>query len=187
MTVLVPWHKSAPWESRRKETFEALDGRPDFEYVETFAHEDYDILMRRYWDKPGELVVCEHDVVPTQSALALLQNCSESGVCAQAYELFRGEHYAHRYVLYQGTLLPHIAEGDEWADLIGFGLTRWSEEWRKAHPWPRDLRKAKGRIVDLDSRWSFYAYAHGWGPFHIHWPAVKHSTVKFADGWKKMA
>lgn len=63
-----------------------------------------------------------------------------------------------------------IRDGERWADLAALGLTKIAVGVQRALPpnW------TPGRWQTLDSRLAWYLWEQGYGPWHIHWPPVRH-------------
>ncbi|NMP22188.1 hypothetical protein [Sulfobacillus harzensis] len=64
-----------------------------------------------------------------------------------------------------------VETGERWADLAALGLTKIEVGvQRMVNPdW------AAGPWHNLDSRIAWYLWDHGYGPWHLHWPAIPHN------------
>ena len=188
----------------------------------------YEATLRGLWSVPRDIVILEHDMVPTLDMLLAMQNCGHA-LCAQAYRLHflsevQGalqwvaakrsamdaeslallerfpldnlldrekerdrdrngrcwEPFCHRSFLADGKATRWGTADDEWADLVGFGLTKIGWRWRRAHPagWRR------GRWGDLDGRvctWVRRQTPHT--RWHVHGPECKHNHPCGQASW----
>lgn len=179
----------------------------------------YEDGLKALWGQ-DDLVILEHDLVPTLEVLAALEPARHP-LCAQAYPLYHdGQHgkaldeawamaqritrdspqaqqvydlCAQAYVLWHQSYRPNpssprryfatcahrtvdaqgqhhwVDDGQEWADLAGFGLLRITKAFQQAHaPGWRE-----GPWNNLDTRFSEWVYGLGI-PFHVHWPEIPH-------------
>lgn len=142
------------------------------------ARVGYVNVVRAAWCTVEDLVVVEHDIVPTAAALASFDTC-EHPLCAVAYLIHRdtlgpltgGPVYVHRAGI--AGQLEWIREGDLWADRVGLGLTRIRWEARALAGWPDD-RAGQLTYENLDEQLSGWLADRLGTRWHVHWPAVEH-------------
>jgi hypothetical protein len=232
MIVMHPYSPEPSQAQRQEQTWAALarmeDSLPGTRFVHVPCGDDdaYEASLKRLWAQ-DDLVVVEHDIVPTAGMILSLTGCRED-VCAQQYRL----HYANRTlealhwvrdrkgqigqegwerILGAGIdvdalvgqwdertgemrdgcwepLCHRVIEADgsvrwgrpedQWADLVGLGLTRLSKRWMADHPpeW-----KA-GRWSDLDGRISIWMHASGQRA-HLHRPEARHMHPCRQGSW----
>ena len=131
---------------------------------------NYEVGLRSCWGL-DDLLIWEHDIVPTLTMLEALADCPHP-VCAQAYLLHPASSgkatpvYAHRR-----TLTRFIEEGETQAAFVGFGLTRISLAVQKRIPSGLFAQNWWG---DLDTRFSIKLMELEL-PACIHWPAATHN------------
>lgn len=189
----------------------------------------YEETLRGLWSVPRDIIILEHDMVPTMHMLHALAECREP-LCAQAYRLHflsdvkvalqwvadkrsamdaeslallerfpldgmlnqererdrdrNGrcwEPFCHRSFLSAESKATRWGRlDDEWADLVGFGLTKIGWDWRRQHPagWRR------GRWGDLDGR--VCTWVRRQSPrtrWHVHGPECKHNHPCAQAAW----
>lgn len=133
----------------------------------------YEQVVLAHWGQQ-DLIILEHDVVPTWGHLIHLTTCPYP-LCTVAYPLnqpmgpgqFHGE-------LVQRTQLPNgrrrwLPYGTPWADYTGLGLVRFRQAWMQSHvpSW------APGQWSDLDARISWWTHRLHMR-WHVHYPLVRH-------------
>jgi len=144
--------------------------------------QDYDKALKRVWGNHN-LVICEQDIVPTLEMIQRLASCNEY-VCAQAYRLPLAEYaypIAHRDYDESGTPC-YIGSSKGWADIIGLGLAHFDLMFQILNPDildnlpPGDWQNLDIRLSKLISeKVTVNKWSRGLGPFHIHYPEVKHN------------
>ncbi len=90
---------------------------------------DYATGLRVYWELAGDMIICEHDIVPTEDAIRSLLRCHEL-TCSVPYLLYP-----------ESTGLSHLiysVQGTEWftASRSALGLVKLSASWRSRVPKP---------------------------------------------------
>ena len=152
---------------------------PDSRYPVTFQRctepGDYERGLRALWEAEADLVVIEHDIEASNDHVQTLLDCPYI-LCAQAYYVYPVSHGGPRPVIPHrewigepNRLARFIEPKEEWADLAGLGLTKFSRLARQAIcGWSED-----GDWRNLDQRVA-EAFRLAGHPFHIHWPAVNH-------------
>jgi hypothetical protein len=147
---------------------------------------DYERKFRQLWGK-DDLIVVEHDVVPTMEGLVRLAECPHD-LCARVYRFYLASHdepdkllgFNMCRVLMPGGSQGYVADGETEADFVGFGMTRISMRFQVAHP---VLDFPWGGWGNLDSR--FCEWTCGMGlKWHVHWPCAKHNH--YPDGYVAM-
>lgn len=235
MRLLHVYSPSAAYRDRQRDTWTALNalepalGARGWEIVHAPLDGDhgYDDALLEAWRAPGDLVLLEHDMVPTLDMLVGMETC-EHPLCAQKYRLHFAAHthdalrwlaerrkemdpaslaliahipldgllqkadererdtrngcwepYCHRSYLGHGQETRWGADGDDFADLVGFGLTCIRESWRRAHApaWE------PGRWGDLDGRFCQYVITQGGPRWHMHGPECPHRHPCAEAGW----
>lgn len=130
----------------------------------------YERALRALWGAPDDLVLLEGDKLPTLAMLLAFETCPED-LCAQAYRIYPRTTrlaepvWAHR----RGPAGAWIADGEAWADWVGFGLLRIRAEamYRNPPAWEPGIWNG------LDARVSRYLHARG-ESWCIHWAACPH-------------
>ena len=132
--------------------------------------DDYEKAVKQVWGL-DDLLIWEHDIIPTLTMLEDLAACPWP-VCAQAYKLYPATTvlpapaYAHRR-----TACEFINEGDEFCNLVGFGLTKISlDVQNKIDPNIFDVNTWRS----LDTVFSLKMLSLGIRA-HVHWPEVRHN------------
>lgn len=129
---------------------------------------DYEIGLRSLWKAKADLVIIEHDIVATPSHVRDLLQCPHI-ICAYAYWIYPATTGRKEPVIAHHCGDDFITEGQQFAEMVSFGLTKLS-------------RYARGEITDWDSKGSWRnldervskAFRDEGFQFHIHWPIVEH-------------
>ncbi|MHB1701118.1 MAG: hypothetical protein ACYCSN_13490 [Acidobacteriaceae bacterium] len=112
---------------------------------------DYATGLRVYWELSGDMIICEHDIVPTEEAIRSLLACHDP-VCTVPYILYP-----------ESTGLPYailsVLEA-EWftAKKSSLGLVKLSASWRARVPKPdyvdwRAVDIQINKLVDASGLW----------------------------------
>lgn len=165
-------------------------------HVEVRGELGYTQAIEALWDGPGDLVVVEHDIVPTREHFLGLERCITPYLCAVDYPLYarmcqrvawvsvnwndgKGEvpewvcmdHEAKGLESFRQVdgLIRWGDPGEEWADIVCLGFTRFSEELRREHPYVWQ----KEKWLWLDTK--LFEGLHRDGVrAHIHYPKALH-------------
>lgn len=129
---------------------------------------DYEKGLISLWDSRADIVIIEHDIKATVNHVDTLLACPHI-LCAYAYWIYPVT-TGRREPVYAHTMGDDfIAEGQEFAETISFGLTKLSRYARgEVKDWDH-----KGSWSNLDERVST-AFRDDDFLFHIHWPVVEH-------------
>lgn len=156
----------------------------------------YESLMKTFWGRE-DVIIVEHDIVPTEAMIDALADCPWPW-CAQAYMLhpnpahqtliqrldaqglpWRETLPGRRLLALRSPVWPHrngpddapqfCGPGDEWADRVGLGLTKFTARACRRIPpeWP------PGSWRDLDTRLSDWLVRYG-VRWHLHEPEADH-------------
>lgn len=148
------------------------------------TEDSYDTYLKALWNYQDDLVILEHDIHADIEDIMDLFYCPHP-LCARAYEINHSDipagTIAHRNLVKHpapdnNTLIQQwIKSNEEWADLVGFGLTKIGRMFRKAYPpeWSEDYYPHR-RSLSLDSRFCYMTNELGFR-WHIHWPIIHHS------------
>jgi len=140
---------------------------------------DYEDKFRELWGK-DDLIIWEHDIVPTMEAIIRLAEC-EYDLCVNDYPFWRLGYqpiYGKPAPLKYRSSCRNVAEDgsrqdsvDEWADYVGFGLTKINRKFQVEH----ELGMVhEDRWDNLDTRFCRWTYSLGYR-WHVHRPMVKHN------------
>jgi hypothetical protein len=88
----------------------------------------YGRLVRRLWVKGADMVICEHDVVPTRDQLTAIADCGH-GWCSYGYD------------------------SDLYPDGPYFGLVRFSGQVMRAHPRAAEVALHTGNSKQYEVGW----------------------------------
>ena len=175
-TVLLhPWATSG---GARAETWAALDpirrwGPVVVVDAPCILPTDYGDALAAVWGRGWDVLVVEHDVIPTLDAVHQLLTCT-GPVCAAAYPLHplttRLDGSVWSPKSWDGHHYQWVESGADHADTFGLGCTLIrgrlqqllpADQWR-GQPW-----------IMLDTVLSELTRARG-VPVHVHWPSVRH-------------
>lgn len=123
----------------------------------------YGRLVRRLWAKGEDMIICEHDVVPTRAQISALRQC-DHGWCSYGYD---------------SDLYP---EGPY------FGLVKFSSRVMHAHPRAAEVALHRGSGKEIEVEWWQVDSALARDlkirgvPWHQHHPPVHHAHVGSPSG-----
>jgi len=186
MILFLPYSPDPSYLPRRKETIEWLQSHVEeltsrgWRIVECPCEgdDDYENGFRSLWGE-DDLIILEHDVVPTLDALLALADCGRD-LCAQAYQFYfrsndaPGEMLGFNMcrVVLPGGAQGYVPDGADQADFVGFGMTKIARHFQVNNR----LDLPAGRWGDLDSRFCEWVRGRGF-TWHVHWPYVKHNQM----------
>ncbi len=190
---------SVPRLPKQEETFAWIERNKDWlakqgvqlDMVEVGKDRRYDAAIRARWTGDRDLLVMEHDMVPTRKMILKMLSCSEE-LCSNEYLLLscrvvirsrdatyscegHGLHPSTRHVGSSGDPQDWkwAQHGDEHSDFWGLGLTRFRKELMARIP-PNWHYRNEG---DIDSQMSVYLH-----PLkirsHNHWPLCRHDGAR---------
>ena len=162
----------------RDETWEALAGIRRMGSVAVLDAPcddwgDYTRWLATLWGQGQQLLVLEHDLVPTPWALAGLLGC-RAPICAQAYRAYPpttgrvAPVYAH--CQFDGHSMLPVEEGQEYADdfALGFTMLRRPFQGQTAvQRWGASTWQNLSVVLSQEARRVGMRA-------HLHWPAVEH-------------
>lgn len=199
MTLVAPYAEALEHTARMRPTQAALtqlSAAWPVRRVPVGEDARYESVIRDVWGHE-DVIIVEHDVVPTAAMIAALAACAWPW-CAQAYTLHPNPSHAalipqldaigplwrstgpgRRLLALQAPVWPHrngpdddpnfCGHGDRWADRVGLGLTKFTAAACRAIPpdWP------SGSWRDLDTRLSHWLASAG-VRWHLHEPEAAH-------------
>lgn len=144
-------------------------------FAPCLTDDTYDETLKALWNYDGDLIVMEHDIHAEISDVLSLYTCPYP-LCARNYYIYQ-DILVHRNM--KDGIPIFINEHDEWADLVGLGLTKIGRMFRRGHDplWtdnPSDIGSTGIKPLTLDSRLSFWTKSLGFR-WHIHNPIIHHS------------
>ena len=162
---------------------------PPVFHVPTVEDDDYENLIKRFWD--NDFIIVEHDVIPTRDQLLDMIRCPYP-LCARAVRIWPGKTglekpvWSARVVTLDSSTIINgglesaswrwITEGETQADHTGFSMVKFTRvgvtgvrpffgkgDWKDL-----DWRVCKA-LLDVRSM-----DPHSMPPWHIHWPEAIH-------------
>lgn len=133
----------------------------------------YGLYLEAIWGK-DDIVILEHDLVPTLEMLNALIACKHPFICGQYYLIHPVSTHLEKsgacQYNYDRNLNPVSMEGKpDFCDATGFGFTKIPLRVQLKVP------MTLGTWIALDSRFMTKAYkVLGANMVHIHYPEVKH-------------
>ena len=146
----------------------------------------YEHALKNLWKAPDDLLIIEHDIIPTMQHLNSFVDCAFR-VCAAPYEVinpnrdaFGNKNFVHAQFHMSGRREIHFREievGDSFCDMTGFGCTyfrapRVGIDWNQL--WPHGMKPS---WKNLDGVVMNQVRRHGNVRVHLHWPEVDHDHL----------
>jgi hypothetical protein len=156
--------------------------------IDVAAYQRWDKSLYEWWAYPEDIIVMEHDVVPTMPMLFSMLNCTRPA-CTQTYRLYKAstnldrEVYGHRILTFKDDLrFCEIGEKIEFADAASLCFTKFSAGFRAKLDREAIFRDKTTDLVNLDHKISLAAIAAGL-KFHVHTPEMKHNHTTALNDW----
>lgn len=138
--------------------------------------DNYEAMLRHVWGQ-DDLIIIEHDIVPTFDDLQGLIHCA-CPVCVGAYYLYPPVSGTKQPVVAHRKVMPDSSHawleyGEEWADIVSMGLIKISREAQRMCSF-NDLIWGSWDNLDIRLSKLLRDSLHRELPFHVHWPIVEH-------------
>ena|SRR5579863_5108194 len=187
--LLIVWFSGGLRAKDEEETKAAVENLGlDLDLNLKVVSERWDVALRRLWDYEGDIIVMEHDVVPTVDMAREMLACP-SIWCTQLYRLYHAstnlhfEVYGNRYLNDRGEFYFKLADKpyDEYSDAASLCFTKFTHEFRKKID-PKFFTDPTLDLVNLDHKISLKAVELGI-KCHVHTPEMKHNHTTLKNEW----
>lgn len=138
--------------------------------IECVAITDYWQGVASYWESDETIVNVEHDMEYSDRLVAELLDCPEP-LCSHAYRVFLARYVRWEWAAWDAGL-QYISTGQEVSEQASIGFCKITSAARVA-----PLTRSTWKLLEVDLNKAVR------GPWHIHWPAIKHLHDYKPDPW----